>query len=158
MAFLSKDVIASGSLLVLPGANLFHFGVLQSAMHMAWMRISAGRMKSDYQYSVGIVYNNFPWPGLHAVAPNIAEKRRSAIESAAQAVLDARAAHPTAALADLYHRVAMPPNLRKAHQLLDKAVDAAYSNGGSPDDTGRVAFLFALYANLIGFSNPSANI
>ena len=154
MAFVEKDVIASGSLLVIPWATNFDFGVLQSAMHMAWMRVTSGRMKSDYQYSVGIVYNNFPWPDLSTPtgrkpANANPDKKRAAIEAAAQAVLDARATHPGATLADLYDPLAMPPNLRKAHQHLDKAVDQAYAYTGPPDDAGRVAFLFGLYAQLI---------
>jgi hypothetical protein len=145
IGFMSPETVANGSALVVANATWHTFGVLQSAMHMAWMRITAGRMKSDYQYSVGIVYNNFPWPDLCAKSSNAYDKKRAAIEGAAQAVLDARAAHPGATLADLYHRVAMPPNLRKAHQQLDKAVDSAYAYPGPPDDAGRVAFLFALY-------------
>ena len=84
------------------------------------MRAVAGRLKSDYRYSGSIVYNNFPWPGEPT------EKQHSTIEQAAQAVLDARAAHPEASLADLYDPIAMPPDLRRAHQALDKAVDVAY--------------------------------
>jgi len=154
IGFMDPITIANGSALVVAQANYWTFGVLQSAMHMAWMRITAGRMKSDYQYSVGIVYNNFPWPDLSAPTgrkPSNAnpDKKRAAIEAAAQAVLDARATHPGATLADLYDPLAMPPNLRKAHQHLDKAVDQAYAYTGPPDDAGRVAFLFGLYAQLI---------
>ena len=159
MGFVSTHVIASGSVLVMPKATLAHFGVLQSQMHMAWMRLSAGRMKSDYQYSVGIVYNNFPWPKLpeppaaaEATRPTPAQaasqKKRAAIEAAAQAVLDARANFPEASLADLYDPLAMPPALRKAHQQLDKAVDAAYAYKGQTDDASRVAFLFGLYERM----------
>jgi hypothetical protein len=143
----------------MPRATLAHFGVLQSQMHMAWMRLSAGRMKSDYQYSVGIVYNNYPWPKLpeppataEATRPTPAQaasqKKRAAIEAAAQAVLDARASFPEASLADLYDPLAMPPALSKAHQQLDKAVDAAYAYKGQPDDASRVAFLFGLYEQM----------
>jgi hypothetical protein len=159
MGFVPKHVIASGSVLVMPRATLAHFGVLQSQMHMAWMRLSAGRMKSDYQYSVGIVYNNYPWPKLpeppataEATRPTPAQaasqKKRAAIEAAAQAVLDARASFPEASLADLYDPLAMPPALSKAHQQLDKAVDAAYAYKGQPDDASRVAFLFGLYEQM----------
>ena len=144
IAMLSPNIIANGSLLVIPTASLFSFGTLTSQMHMAWMRAVAGRMKSDYQYSSQIVYNNFPWPSEPT------EKQRSTIEQAAQAVLDARAAHPDASLADLYDPVAMPPDLRRAHQALDKAVDAAYVGAGfkpapTKSDAERVAFLFELY-------------
>ena len=141
IGFVSKDWIASGSLLVLPNAGLIHFGVLSSHMHNAWMRTVCGRMKSDYQYSAGIVYNNFPWP-----TPS--ETQQAAIEAKAQAVLDARLAHPDATLADLYDPLAMPPNLAKAHAQLDKAVDAAYGYPGGKDDASRVAFLFEQYQKL----------
>jgi hypothetical protein len=136
---LRANVIANGSLLVIPDPHLYSFGMLCSQMHMAWMRYVAGRMKSDYQYSNQIVYNNFPWPS------DPTDKQRAAIEQAAQGVLDARAAHPDASLADLYDPVAMPPDLRKAHQALDKAVDAAYGKKTFASDAERVAFLFELY-------------
>ena len=108
-------------------------------MHMAWMRAVCGRLESRYQYSASIVYNNFPWPS------DPTDKQKTAIEEAAQGVLDARAAHPDASLADLYDPVAMPPDLRKAHQALDKAVDAAYGKKSFDSDAERVAFLFELY-------------
>lgn len=106
---------------------------------MAWVRYVCGRIKSDYRYSKDIVYNNFPWPS------DPTDKQKAAIEEAAQAVLDARAAHPDASLADLYDPVAMLPDLRKAHQALDKAVDAAYGKKTFASDAERVAFLFELY-------------
>jgi hypothetical protein len=139
IGFCEPDVIASGSCLIVPGAGKFEFGVLSSVMHMAWMRYTSGRMKSDYQYSSSLVYNNFPWPEN----PTDAQKRK--IEAAAQAVLDARAAHPNASLADLYDPLTMPPNLVKAHQALDAAVDVAYGRKGFKNDAERVAFLFELY-------------
>jgi hypothetical protein len=110
-------------------------------MHMAWMRITSGRLESRYRYSVKFTYNTFPWP-----TPT--EKQHAAIEAAAQAVLDARAAHPGATLADLYDPLTMPPNLVKAHQTLDKAVEAAYAYKGTPTDAARVAFLFERYQTL----------
>jgi len=113
--------------------------MLCSTMHMAWVRHVCGRLKSDYRYTGSMVYNNFPWPSEPT------EKQRSTIEQAAQAVLDARAAHPDASLADLYDPVAMPPDLRRAHQALDKAVDAAYGKKNFTSDAERVAFLFELY-------------
>ncbi len=137
--FVSKTTVASNLCLLVPKANAYHFGVLSTAMHMAWVRYVAGRMKSDYRYSNQIVYNNFPWPS------DPTEKQRTTIEEAAQAVLDARAAHPEASLADLYDPVAMPPDLRKAHQALDKAVDAAYGKKTFASDAERVAFLFEFY-------------
>jgi hypothetical protein len=142
IGFISPDVIANGSALIVPNARLFHFGILSSHMHNAWMRTVCGRMKSDYQYSAGIVYNNFPWPTPTAT-------QQAAIETKAQAVLDARAACPDSALADLYDPLAMPPGLAKAHARLDKAVDTAYGYQGGKDDAPRVAFLFARYQKLV---------
>ena len=106
---------------------------------MAWMRYTCGRLESRYSYSNTIVYNNFPWP------ENPTDARKQKIEAAAQAVLDARAAHPNASLADLYDPLTMPPNLVKAHQALDAAVDAAYGRKNFKSDAERVAFLFELY-------------
>jgi len=139
IGFLPSIAVLNNTSLAIDGGNLFHFGVLSTAMHMAWVRSVAGRLKSDYRYSAQIVYNNFPWPDA------LTEKQRAAIEEAAQAVLDARAAHPEASLADLYDPIAMPPDLRRAHQALDRAVDAAYGKKGFSTDAERVAFLFELY-------------
>lgn len=110
-------------------------------MHMAWMRATCGRLESRYQYSAGIVYNNFPWP-------EPTDKQRAAIEAAAQAVLDARVQFPGATLADLYDPLAMPPVLLRAHQALDRAVDAAYGRKSFASEAERVAFLFARYQTL----------
>ena len=142
LGFLGPENITTPTVLVVPDATNFHFGVLQSTMHMAWMRATCGRMKSDYQYSSTIVYNNFPWPD----SPS--DKQRSAIEEAAQGVLDARAAFPDSTLADLYDPVTMPPALVKAHQILDRAVDAAYGRRSFQTDAERVAFLFERYQHL----------
>lgn len=137
--FFEPEVIVGNSCFSLPNATLFHFGVIQSAIHMAWVRYTCGRLKSDYRYSKDIVYNNFPWPENHS------EKQRSAIEAAAQGVINARALFPEASLADLYDPVTMPPALVKAHQQLDVAVDAAYGRKSFRNDAERVAFLFELY-------------
>ena len=126
MGFMSKDIIASNLVQLIPDASLYHFGILTSNVHMAWMRTVCGRLKSDYRYSKDIVYNNFPWP-----TPTDAQKAK--IEQTAQAILDARALYPDCSLADLYDEVTMPPELRKAHQLNDKAVMEAY--GMSVRDT-----------------------
>jgi hypothetical protein len=115
--------------------------MLTSTMHMAWMRSIGGRLKSDYSYSPA-VYNNFPWPD----APS--DKHREAIETAAQGVLDARAKFPDSTLADLYDPTTMPPALVKAHQTLDRAVDAAYGKRRFDTDAERVAFLFERYQQL----------
>lgn len=139
IGFLQPITIATNKLYTIDGAKLFHFGVLGSTMHMAWVKHVAGRLKSDYQYSAGIVYNNYPWPSEPTY------KQKAAIEEAAQSVLDARAAHPDSSLADLYDPITMPPDLRRAHQKLDRAVDAAYGKKNFTSDAERVAFLFELY-------------
>jgi len=152
IGFMPAEVIASNLCLIVPHATSYHFGVLTSAMHMAWVRSVCGRLKSDYRYSAGIVYNNFPWPLCSScnaggtVAPS--DKLRQSIETAAQAVLDARAAFPDATLADLYDPLSMPSALLKAHQKLDTAVDKAYGKTGFKSDAERVAFLFARYQTL----------
>jgi hypothetical protein len=139
IGFASKDLIANDQVLTVAEAQLFHFGVMSSTMHMAWVRTTCGRLKSDFRYSKDIVYNNFPWP------ESPTEKQRTAIEEAAKGVLAARERFPEATLADLYDPLTMPPALVKAHQRLDKAVDAAYRYKGKPTDAERVAFLFELY-------------
>jgi hypothetical protein len=140
MGFLDSDVVPSNLLKICVDARDFHFGILTSTMHMAWVRAVCGRLESRYRYSTEIVYNNFPWP-----TPTDAQ--RTAIEAAAQAVLDTRDGHPGATLADLYDPLAMPPDLRRAHDALDRVVDAAYGapRGGFPTEAARLAFLFRLY-------------
>jgi hypothetical protein len=150
IGFLSAQIVPSNKIQTLPEGTLFHFGVLCSTMHNAWMRYTCGRLKSDYSYSATIVYNNFPWPGF-AVEP-LSDKHRNAIEQAAQCVLDARAQFADASLADLYDPLTMPSALLKAHQKLDAAVDAAYQPSGGKksyaSDAERVAFLFELYQRI----------
>jgi hypothetical protein len=148
IGFCKPVIIASGSTLIVPNANKYHFGILQSNMHMAWMRQVCGRMKSDYQYSAGIVYNNFPWP------ENPTEKQKQVIETAAQAVLDARTQFPGSSLADLYDPLTMPSVLLKAHQPLDRAVDAAYGKTNFKTEAERVAFLFELYQKYTSLFPP----
>ena len=139
VAFFPKEVICSNTVQFIPEATLYHFGIINSVMHNAWMRNVCGRLKSDYRYSNTIVYNNFPWPD------NPSEKQKLAIETAAQAVLDTRAQFPGSTLADLYDPLTMPPVLLKAHQQLDKAVDAAYGKTNFQTEAQRVTFLFELY-------------
>ncbi len=139
MGFMDKDTIASNLCLIVPNAKMFHFGVLESQMHMAWVKNVCGRLKSDFRYSNGIVYNNYPWPE----SPN--EKQVQAVEAAAQNVLDARAQFPNASLADLYDPNTMPPVLVKAHQVLDKAVDLCYRPQPFMNETKRIEYLFELY-------------
>jgi len=143
MGFLSKNIVLSNASFAIPSAGLYHFGILESEMHTAWVRSVCGRLKSDFRYSKDIVYNNFPWP------ENPSDNQKQAIEAAAQAVLDARAQFPDSSLADLYDPLTMPPVLLKAHQKLDKAVDAAYGKKAFPTDAARVAFLFELYQKYI---------
>ena len=167
IGYLDAEVICGDKLFFIPDASLFHFGVLISHMHNAWMRTTCGRLKSDYSYSNTIVYNNFPWP--QAIKP----EQQAKIETAAQLVLDARASEENrcaeqgqkCSLAALYASGNMPTGLLKAHNQLDKAVDAAYgykpvlskvegtvlnrAEGGGKDDAARVAFLFERYQALI---------
>jgi hypothetical protein len=140
IGFMSKDVIASNLCLIIPGANLFHFGILTSAMHMTWLSYVGGKLKSDYRYSASLVYNNFPWP------KSPTDKQKETVEAKAQAVLDARALYPDSSLADLYDPLTMPPELVKAHQALDKAVDKCYRPQPFPNERKRIEFLFELYA------------
>jgi len=140
IGFLPPEVIASDLVFISREARLFDFGILSSTMHMAWMRFTAGRLKSDYRYSVGIVYNNYPWPN----EPK--ETDVKAIEKAAQAVLDARKNHPGSTLADLYDPLTAPKDLLTAHKALDKAVDKAYGKASFKSELERIQFLFALYA------------
>ena len=142
MGFLKKDTIPTNLVLIIPEAKLYHFGILESNVHMAWVRAVCGRLKSDYRYSKDVVYNNFPWP-----TPT--EEQKAKIEQTAQAILDARAKYPDSSLADLYDELTMPIELRKAHQDNDRAVMAAY---GFPVKTMTesqcVAELFKLYQEL----------
>ena len=142
LGFETHKVIINNTLQFIPNGTLYDFGMLQSMMHMAWMRTVCGRMKSDYQYSINIVYNNFPWPDEPT------DKQRAAIEAAAQAVLDARAQFPQSSLADLYDPLTMPTALVKAHQALDRAVDACYRKAAFTNDAQRVEFLFERYQQL----------
>lgn len=141
MGFMSKNVIASNSTLVATDATLCLFGILTSNVHMAWLRAVCGRLKSDYRYSPS-VYNNFPWPELD-------DEQKARIEHTAQAILDARAKYPDCSLADLYDDVAMPPELRKAHQDNDRAVMRAYGfTPGQTTESECVAKLFEMYQTL----------
>ena len=142
IGWLEPPVIPSNLVHVLENATLANFALLTSTMHMAWLRHIGGRLKSDYRYSIGLVYNTFPLP------PGFADADTSALESLAQAVLDARAAHPGATLADLYDPDLMPPNLRRAHQALDRAVDRLYRRKRFTSERERIEYLFALYERM----------
>ena len=119
MGFLSPEILCSNLVKIVSNATLYHFGVLTSNVHMAWMRAVCGRLETRYRYSKDIVYNNFPWP-----APT--EEQKAKIEQTAQAILDARALYPDSSFADLYDELTMPVELRRAHQQNDKAVMQAY--------------------------------
>jgi len=148
MGFLDSSTIAANTVSIVPGAKLFHFGVLTSSVHMAWMRTIAGRLKSDYRYSAAIVYNNFPWPRSVDGTLEESELVRQRISQAAQAILDARAQYPDCSLADLYDPLTMPPELRRAHQTNDAAVLAAYGFAPEATEEEIVARLFEMYAEL----------
>ena len=139
LGFLNKSHIANGSSMIVENATLFEFGILTSIMHMAWIKYTCGRMKSDYQYSNTIVYNNYPFP------KNVSEKQKKAVEEKAQNVLNIRSQFSDCSLADLYDPLSMPPNLKKAHQELDKAVDNCYGSKSFKNDKERIEFLFGLY-------------
>ena len=143
MDYLTPDIIPGDKLFCLQNASLFHFSVLTSNVHMAWMRVTCGRLEMRYSYSNTIVYNNFPWP-------NPTDEQREKIEQTAQAILDARAKYPESSLADLYDELTMPSELRKAHQDNDRAVMAAYGWKASSQFTESlcVAELFKLYQEL----------
>lgn len=142
MDYLHPDVIAGDQLFMILDANLYHFGILESNVHMAWTRTVCGRLKSDYRYSNTVVYNNFPWPN-----PTPAQKAR--IEKSAQGILDARKLYPDASLADLYDPLTMPPELRRAHQENDKAVMEAYGfNWHTMTEPECVAELMKMYQKL----------
>jgi hypothetical protein len=138
----SEDGLCSNLVKMMPNASLYHFGILSSGMHMAWMRQVAGRLESRYRYSNKLVYNNYPWP------QGVTDTQRQNVETAAQAVLDARAKYPASTLADLYDPVTMPPPLVKAHNDLDRAVERCYRKDPFPNDRARVEFLFQQYETL----------
>lgn len=148
IGYFKSDTIASNKLYVIPNADFYVFGILNSIMHMVWTKYVTGRLKGDIQYSTGIVYNNFPWP----LDPS--EKNKKAVETKAQQVLDVRAEFKDSSLADLYDPIAMPPKLIKAHQELDKAVDLCYRRQAFISEANRIEYLFDLYAK---YTEPLLN-
>ena len=134
MGFLPSNVVANAQAQIIPNATLFHFGVLESSVHMAWMRVVAGRLEMRYRYSATIVYNNFPWCA-----------RTSAIEKTAQKILDFRAKYPNSTLADLYDDRTMPSELRAAHLENDRAVLDAYGFSHDISESELVTRLMDLY-------------
>ncbi len=151
IGWLEPPTIPSNLVRILESATLTHFALLTSAMHMAWLRHIGGRLKSDYRYSIGLVYNTFPMPSAKA--------NLSKLDPLGQAVLDARAAFPDATLADLYDPDLMPPDLRRAHQAIDRAVDRLYRRTGFTSERERAEHLFMLYEKMraplgIGVKKP----
>ena len=143
IGFFNSKNISADSCLIVPKGTIYHFGILTSKMHMAWVKSVCGRLESRYRYSKDIVYNNYPWP------ENPSDKQIKAIEIAAQKVLDARQQFPNSSLADLYDPITMPPVLVKAHNALDKAVDLSYRPQAFTSDSNRMEFLFSLYEKYI---------
>ena len=139
LGFFNKDHIANNSCHTIPNGSLYHFGILMSSMHMAWVKSVCGRLESRYRYSKDIVYNNFPW------AENPSEKQIRQIEEKAQKVLEVRSNFPKSSLADLYNPLTIPPTLIKAHNELDKAVDSAYRTAPFTSEANRMVYLFELY-------------
>ena len=140
IGWLEPPTIPINLVRILEDATLADFALLTSAMHMAWLRYIGGRLKSDYRYSIGLVYNTFPMPPK--------DGNLSRLERLAQAVLDARAAHPGATLANLYDPDLMPPDLRRAHRALDRAVDRFYRRSGFASERERVEHLFMFYEKM----------
>ena len=143
MGFFDKSFIVSDTCMAIPDATLYHFGILESEMHMIWVRHVCGRLESRYRYSKDIVYNNFPWP------ESPSDEKVKNIEKYAQEVLDVRLKYPTSSLADLYDPLTMPADLVKAHQNLDRAVDSAYGKKSFASSAERMEFLFGLYKKYI---------
>ncbi len=149
IGFVDKSVICGDANMLIESSSLYVFGILQSVMHMAWTRTVCGRIKSDYRYSASIVYNNFSW------ARDISDEQMNAVEKSAQRILNERARHPNASLAQLYDPLSMPVELVKAHEENNKAVDKAYRYTGGDDDVSRVAFLFKLYEQQTSLLPPT---
>ena len=162
MSFLTGETIVSDAVQIIPNATLYHFGILTSSVHMAWMRAVCGRLEMRYRYSKDIVYNNFPWPNAMHNSECIMQNEEApgkdkqlcipnyelSIQKTAQAILDARARYPDSSLADLYDETLMPADLRKAHRENDKAVMQAYGFKPNMEESEIVARLFALYQDL----------
>lgn len=142
IGFMPKEVITSNLCLTIPNATLFLFGILTSEMHMAWVKYTCGRLGNGFRYSNTIVYNNYPFP------KNASPAQKQKVEQAAKKVLNVRAHYPDSSLADLYDPLSMPPDLVKAHQTLDKAVDLCYRPQAFANELSRIEYLFGLYEQL----------
>lgn len=145
LGLIGPETFCSDLVFLFPNATSYHFGILHSQFHNAWMRTVAGRLKSDYRYSGGVVYNNFVWP-------NPTDEQKAEVERCAQAVLDAREAQPGATLADMYdpNNETFFSEIIRAHRELDAAVEAAYGVNFNGDEEKIVAYLFKLYAEKTG--------
>lgn len=143
MGFMPPEIIATNLALIVPSATPYHFGILTSEMHMAWVRQVCGRLKSDFRYSNKLVYNNFPWP------QDVTDKQQAGVTAAAEQVLATRETFKGQTLADLYDPLAMPKALRDAHKELDRAVDKCYRSQPFTSERQRVEFLFDLYQKLV---------
>ena len=141
VGFMPNSIIAANTVVIVPDATIYHFGVIDSIVHMAWMRVVCGRLKSDYRYAGSVVYNNFPWP-------QVTEAQRTKIEQTAQGILDARALYPDSSFADLYDDLTMPYELQKAHRANDAAVLEAYGFSKDATESVIVARLFKMYQEL----------
>ena len=141
MGFMDNSIISSNLNLIIPNATLYHFGILSSAMHMAWVKVVCGRLGTGYRYSKDVVYNNFPFP-------EASKAEQEAIAQKAHAVLEARSKYSESSLASLYDPLTMPKELTLAHKALDLAVDKLYRKTKFKDDAERVAFLFEMYKNI----------
>ena len=141
VGFMPNSIIAANTVVIVPDATIYHFGVIDSIVHMAWMRVVCGRLKSDYRYAGSVVYNNFPWP-------QVTEAQRTKIEQTAQGILDARALYPDSSFADLYDDLTMPYELQKAHRANDAAVLEAYGFSKDATESDIVARLFQMYQEL----------
>lgn len=141
---LNSETIVNNSVFIVPDANLFTFGIISSAAHMAWLHAIGGRIKSDYRYASDLVYNTFPWPDRAALTP----RQVKAVEEAARQVLEAREKHPGSTLAQLYDPLTMPRALRDAHNALDRAVDALYGLKAGSTEAQRLALLLTHYQQL----------
>ena len=159
---MSPNVIANDAVQMIPNSSLYHFGILTSSVHMAWMRSVCGRLKSDYRYSKDIVYNNFPWPDLsgrngigsakikaHESTEAYKKRIEAKISLCSEEILRARENHPNSSLADLYDPLTMPPDLLKAHKALDKAVMELYGYSPNMRESEIVADLMVRYQKLV---------
>ncbi len=144
LGFFDKEYITTNSCHIIPNGNKYHFGILTSEMHITWVKYVCGRLKSDFRYSGDIVYNNYPWP------ESPSEKQKQTVEEKAQQILDVRKKYPESSLADLYDPLTMPPDLVKAHNELDKAVDQCYRSQSFASETKRIEYLFDLYDRYVG--------